>query len=218
MATIQDDRDSHGVHEARMIPGLTPLMYGFPKSIITKLRYCDFHQFTATSGALQKKAYAANGIYDPDITDAGHQPLFFDNFASIYNNYVVLGAKITITFIARTVDVSWVVGVLGDDTGTVSSTTQTLMETSNSIWKVHGTSHAGATQVFLTYEPVSDIGIDAKNDGNMNQTQVTSNPTQLFAFVAYAQPMDAATTATCDSTIEIEYTVKFNELKTQVQN
>lgn len=216
-APVAKKRKAHD-HEARMIPGLGPLMYGFPKSIITKLRYCDFHQYSSTSGSLSKKAFAANGLYDPDIDNVGHQPLFFDNYASIYNNYVVLGSKITVTFTSRTVDKSWTVGILGDDTGTTSSTSTTLMETSNSVWTIHGTSHAGPTQLFLTYEPLGDIGIDAIDDGDLNQTQVTQNPLQLWTFSTWAEPIDKSSTATCDATIEIEYTVKFNELKSQTQN
>lgn len=41
-----------------------------------------------TSGAGQY-VYSCNGMYDPDITGVGNQPLYFDQLASIYDHFVV---------------------------------------------------------------------------------------------------------------------------------
>ena len=34
----------------------------------------------------------------PNHTGVGHQPLYFDQLMTIYNHYIVIGAKITVKF------------------------------------------------------------------------------------------------------------------------
>jgi hypothetical protein len=68
------------------------------------------------------------------------------------------------------------------------------------------------------YEPLADIGIDAKDDGDMNQTTMGANPVQVWSYIVYVAPIDGASTSTLDLAVQIEYTVKFNELLSQSQN
>lgn len=105
-------------HDAQMIPGLGPREFGFPNSIITKLRYCDTTVLTGTSGIKAGVVFAANGLYDPDVTNAGHQPMFFDQFAAIYDQYVVLGSKITVTVTNTTTTIPLICVLNGDDDST----------------------------------------------------------------------------------------------------
>ena len=39
-----------------------------------------------------------NSLFDPDFTGTGHQPYYFDQFATIYQRYTVIGSKLTATF------------------------------------------------------------------------------------------------------------------------
>lgn len=34
--------------------------------------------------------FRANGIFDPDVTGTGHQPLYRDQVADLYTNYTVI--------------------------------------------------------------------------------------------------------------------------------
>lgn len=219
---IEDDREAkrQKSHEAHMMPGIRHqrLQWGFPKSLISTLRYCDTITMASTTGAIVKQVFCANGIYDPDTTGVGHQPMWRDNFANVYNNYVVLGSKITVHYTSRSTDKSWIVGIISDDGVTISSTLSTIMESNNSVWTVHGTSHAGPTKLSHVYEPLADIGIDAKDDGDMNQTTMGANPVQVWSYIVYVAPIDGASTSTLDLAVQIEYTVKFNELLSQSQN
>jgi hypothetical protein len=205
-------------HQAHLIPGVDgQTVFGFPKSIITKLRYCDNYSLTSTTGAVARQFMSANGIFDPDITGSGHQPMWRDNYAAIYNNYVVLGSKITVHFQSQTMDRSYVVGIVGDDDSSTSTTLSTLQEQNNSIWTVHGTAHAGPTILTHTYQPLEDIGIAVKDDGYMS-VPTGQNPTQQWYYCIFLAALPSSDTGVVNVTVEVEYTVKFQELISQVQN
>lgn len=59
-------------------------------------------ELTGTAGVLQVYYYSANGVYDPDVTGTGHQPVGFDQAMLFYEQYVVMRSTITVTFFANT--------------------------------------------------------------------------------------------------------------------
>lgn len=83
----------------RIVNAISPGGYGqlpIPNRMIVKMRYSDQNTLDATSTVASTYTYALNGLYDPDISGSGHQPMGFDQFASLYQNYKILGAKVTI--------------------------------------------------------------------------------------------------------------------------
>lgn len=207
-----------GSHEAQLIPGIDGTKrFGFPNSIITKLRYCMYTGLTCTSGARGLNVFCANGIFDPDTTGVGHQPLYRDEYAAIYNNYVVLGSKITVTYLPRTSNECVLVGIVGDDDSTISTTIETLMEQSNAISAGMGPPGAPVVTLVSTFESLRDVGIDAKDDGAV-LVSVGSNPGDTWKFGVWAAAANGTSTINVDIKVEIDYTVKFSQLKTPTQS
>jgi len=69
-----------------------------------KLLYCDNIALDAnaeTIGAqgVSRWAFNANGLYDPDQTSTGHQPMYFDNYMSVFEKYSVQFCVADITII-----------------------------------------------------------------------------------------------------------------------
>lgn len=200
--------------EARMIPGVDGIKtFGFPNSIITKLRYVDYMTLSSTSGSVAKNVFSANGIFDPDITNAGHQPMYFDEYKAIYNNYVVIGSKITVHFNNYSTQAGWHVGIIGDDDATTSTSASTLMEYNNSVWTVMGQRDSGHNIKVLTatFEPLENLGVDAKDDG-WTAINTGANPDNKYYYSVWCNTIDASS-ASITITAEIEYTVKFSELR-----
>lgn len=48
--------------------------------------------------------FSANSLYDPDTTGIGHQPMYFDNYSSVYWRYRVNYAKVTVTVLNHSVN------------------------------------------------------------------------------------------------------------------
>lgn len=75
---------------------------GFPKKILMTHKYTDVVTVTSTTGALGTYRFACNGMYDPNITGTGHQPMYFDQMSAIYNHWVVIGSRIRFTVTPQT--------------------------------------------------------------------------------------------------------------------
>ena len=204
-------------HEAQMIPGVDGhRIFGFPNSIITKLRYCDNFILTSTTGAIATNVFAANGIYDCDITGTGHQPMWRDNYAAIYDQYVVIGSKITVTFGSNSA-FPMLCGIIGDDDSSITSNVQNAQEQNNGISTLAPALGGPCSTLTQTFEPLEQFGVAAKDDG-ASATAQGSNPSELWCYAIWAATPDGATTGKVTAKIEIEYTVKFTELVTAVQS
>lgn len=217
-----DQEDAQGrhkkaKHEAHMIPGVDgKTIFGFPNSIITKLRYCDYLTLTSTSGAIARNQFAANGIFDPDLTSTGHQPLYRDIYNNIYDLYTVLGSKITVTFSCSTTGKNLICGVVGDD-DTSAPSISTSLEGNNSYSTLLGAVGSPTKTITAVYQPEEMIGYDAKADGYA-LTLFSANPSSLWVYNVWGAAADATSTVTFDVYVEIEYTVKCSKLFTQTQN
>lgn len=70
-----------------------------PYSVARKLLYSQYENSNAAAGALNEKYYAANGLFDPNVSGVGHQPRGFDQYMALYKKYVVISSKIKVTFV-----------------------------------------------------------------------------------------------------------------------
>lgn len=203
--------------EARMIPGLGKLEYGFPNTIITKLRYHDVYSYQSTTGGVNSWVLRANGIFDPDYSNTGHQPMYRDTYAGIYDYYVVLGSKIHVDFVSESATNGFCVGIVTSDTPTISTVLNTLAEQNNAVSTITGTVNDGKTSLFMTYSPMENIGMEAEDDLS-TLTTVGSDPSTVQYYGIWIATSDAVTTAKCTIKATIEYTVKFATLSKPAQN
>ncbi len=61
-----------------------------PQTLIRKLRYCDRLEIDpGASSALGEHFFSCVGLFDPDITGTGHQPMGFDQYMALYDHYQV---------------------------------------------------------------------------------------------------------------------------------
>ena len=72
----------------------------FPTNTTRRMTYSTNTSATNNNvTAITIHRYAMNGLFDPDITGVGHQPMGFDQLAEIYKGYRVISAKITAHFV-----------------------------------------------------------------------------------------------------------------------
>jgi hypothetical protein len=69
-----------------------------PDTFRTELTYSDLAALGPSTGEnLGTQVWSCGGLYDPDITGSGHQPLGFDQWMAFYNHYVVLSCRIEVS-------------------------------------------------------------------------------------------------------------------------
>jgi len=71
----------------------------FPKVLRNTVRYCDSFSIASVKPNVAPNyfAFVCNGLYDPNNTTAGHQPMYFDQLMAIYDHYCVIGSTITVS-------------------------------------------------------------------------------------------------------------------------
>ncbi len=197
----------------------TPAVFGFPDRLLTKLRYGAVYNMVSTVGSLGTWQFRWNSTFDPDFTNAGHQPLYRDTYAGIYDHYAVTRAKATIRFDNGNAAIPFVVGCLTDDDSTMSGSFNTLIEQS------HGqsatlTSLSGShsSQVFTaTWDCREVLNIDPFTDSTY-KTAVGSNPSEESYLDLWSIPFDGSSTATIQAYVVLEQEVLWTELTTPVQS
>lgn len=65
-----------------------------PSATYAKLNYSYTGQEMALATyTVNRVVYRLNGMFDPDLTGAGHQPYYYDQWSAMYQNYKVYGCK-----------------------------------------------------------------------------------------------------------------------------
>lgn len=188
---------------------------GFPDNIVTIIRYEDIYglSFNNSAPAVATRTFRMNSINDPDQTGAGHQPLYHDTYASIYQKYTVLGSKLRATFVPNTNPSGpWVIGVLTEGDASISATITTLLENSNAVSDMIPGPIGGPSKKMLTgtYSPERDLGTSADDD--TVGASFGSNPSLQWYGSIFAYDMSGSGTNYIEVKVEIEYCVRVRGL------
>lgn len=181
----------------------------------TQLRYAeiDLTLDPGTAGAAAQYVFSANGLYDPNITGTGHQPLGFDQMMAMYDHYVVIGSQIQCVFQntdgARAQNVS----IHLQDNATTSTDYRILLENGNCVYTTLGPATSGTDTKGLTLKCNPNKFLSRSkplSDPDLKGTD-SANPTEQCYFVVTAAPQDAYDTQQVFFQAVIQYTVVFIE-------
>lgn len=96
--------------------GLCP----FPPQLFNTVKYTANFNLVISTG-VGKYLFSCNGLFDPDFTGGGHQPLYFDQLAAIYDHYTVLSSRIKVKLgFTSTVTIPVISSVYIDDDTSVT--------------------------------------------------------------------------------------------------
>lgn len=191
---------------------------GFPTRIVSTVRYHEAGSLVSVVGSLVNSTYRWNSTFDPDLSGGGHQPLYRDTYATVYDHYAVVSAKAYITFVNPTTS-PVLVGVVNDDDGTASTTLDTICEQSTSQYQLLGpVSSSKSTCSFIpTWNAKNALGIDPFTS-EQYKTAIGSNPAEDSILAVFAADISGAASTTIYYDIIIEMTVLWTELSTPVQS
>lgn len=203
------------VARKRAVKNLSMVTFGLglPKKCLVTHKYTQNFQIQSTLGVLGTTQFTCNGMFDPDITGSGHQPMYFDQFSALYDHYTVIGSKMKITFAnTSTGNASGRFVIMQQDDSTIaSSAVDAVSENSLGSWKMLAAGDNNVHTIFKKWSAKKTFGGSVLGNDNLQGT-VAANPVELSVYtLGYA--VGTAVTQSIDVVVEIDYIAIWDELK-----
>lgn len=192
---------------------------GMPLQRRAYLRYSTGISLTTTLGALATHTFRANGIYDPDQSGIGVQPMGRDEWAALFNHSCVVKCKITVknVFTDSSNPKSW--GVYLSDDVSIPYTS----------WTGFSEAKRGSVKFTGGYDRVINSGVatyDAKKFYNLKDIKdnvdrvgaaTGANPGEEAYFNIWFATLNAVT-ETQRFVVTMDFVVDFSEPKDMPQS
>lgn len=169
----------------------------------------------SVGGLLAYNIFSANGLFDPDITGTGHQPMGFDELGSMYDHAVVIGSKIRVTFTNRDATYAQICGIDVRD-GTVGEVdSRVVVESGTCNYVTLGKSGSSRDTATMTYSVNPNKFLSRSNPLSDPQLKnsIISNPTEQCYFHVFAGPLESVDAGIVDINVLIEYNAIWFEPK-----
>lgn len=192
------------------IPGV-----GFPHSMLAKLRYCDNYTLSITTGSVAKQFMRLNSIFDPDYTGTGHQPLYRDTFAAIYDQYAVVSCEVEVKVCNLSTTAVLETGIVLEDDTSSSGDSRVLKEQATGSYTIlPPLAGSLSTHTFrYRWDCKKTLHIDPFSSETY-KTQVGTNPTEEADLCIWASVTDGISSTVPVLTVTMLYEVLFTELQT----
>lgn len=188
---------------------------GFADSLYVKLNYVDNLNLTDNVPRLQY-TFRGNSLFDPDYTGTGHQPMYFDQYAAIYNVYRVTGCSITVDCInAQGLSGCYFVCFPNTEIGTLTSVSLALEQSkarSAHILPIAGGGPAFTYKQYCSTREACGLIKGELNDDSLSAT-VGNNPTQVWYWNLFWNTTDNASDCTVNAIVKLTYYVQFSDKK-----
>lgn len=179
------------------------LNYFTPSAVIT----------SGASGLAGAYVFSANGMFDPDITGTGGQPMSFDQAMAFFNHYTVHKCRARVTFMNDSATLRPTVGLFISGSSTVTTSVETLIENGDGAFEI--LQFAGAAGGSASFESTIDVGRfqavkDVMDDPNMRGDS-SSNPTEQAYFHLIVYNAGTAATVQVEAQVLLTYDATFHE-------
>lgn len=190
------------------------IKFPVPEKMRSVLHYSEQINLTVPVAASTFYTFAANGMFDPNITGVGHQPAGFDQLMLLYNKFCVEKATIQVTFSQESaLQYSTLVGILCSSDSPSSTDFRRYTETPMCNYKVIKALQANNEIVKNTFNGNNFFNKSYQADTDKNGTD-TSNPAELVYFELFLQPANPGNTAgSTQCQVQIRYEAMFSDPK-----
>lgn len=189
------------------------IQHTFPRMMKFTHRYTDMLVLTGVAGATGSYTFSANGLYDPNITGTGRQPLCFDQMSALYDHYCVIGSKINIRVCATsTLIPAQYFGVyINDDTGTTPGSAAGYIANGRA-FRLLPPGGVNTTSMKASWSAKKVFGKSALANVDLQGTAAT-NPTEQSYYTLFVGTVDQSSNASVSVIVDIEYIAIWKETK-----
>lgn len=162
-------------------------------------------------GVPASHVFSLNGLYDPNITGVGHQPLGFDQLMPMYDHYCVIGAKVRFT--ASNLDPVTPQNLIMQvkDTSVVSTATSNIIENGMCRFAVLGPLTSNSTKTLSLSVGMNKFFGKNVLDEDAYRGSVITNPNEQCFLHLQVDPLAGVDTQPIRGTLLIEYIALLRE-------
>jgi len=186
---------------------------GFPDKVSVKLRYVERLDITTAGGVpYYNHIFRANSLYDPDYTGTGHQPLYFDQYAAIYDRYKVRGCKLVMVINNASGVNAMDVSAVHSTTTTPFTTTAKMVEQTDSLLTKFCPISQQYPVVLKYYVDCSEgFGITkaAYNNDSVYSAQIGTNPASVLYLHTHFESLNYTSSIAANVLVRLEFYVDF---------
>lgn len=184
----------------------------FSNTMVAKHNYYNYN-LSVNPGLISAASFlfSANGLYDPNITGTGHQPMGFDQLSAVYDHYMVIGSKITVTFVTGGTQ-NCLCGIRISDTNAFSNDPETIVENGSCVWTLVPGTGSGENMKTLSYAVNPSKYLGSKDKSEL-KGDASSNPVEQCFFQCFAFSNSASDPAALTLNVFLEYTAIWTEPK-----
>lgn len=187
---------------------------------VAHLRYVDTITIDAGTAAIASHVFRTNGIFDPDFTSTGHQPLMRDEWAVAYDQYRVLSSKIKVTPVLSGTSnlIPSLYGVYRDPDTTLTYTKGTSIIEDQRNKGTWGVTNLNATSVgkmdskTATFIAKRDLGKDAAEFSNAQAADPVA-PVATSFFQVWSASIGGNNPGVFTAIVQIDYIVEYTDPK-----
>lgn len=177
------------------------------------LQYYSYANVTSGASAANAYVFSANGIFDPDITGTGGQPMGFDQMMTFYNHYTVVRSRIRVVVQTNSINLRVSAALSVSGASTVTTSVERLLESGNVTFQVleYAGAMGGCCTLTRAVNAAKFQGIDdVMDDPNMRGDSASNPAEQLYYHISVWNPA-SATAVSADLQAFIEYDCIFHE-------
>jgi hypothetical protein len=210
---------------ARRANGLNPYSapmanpFPFPLRTTVEEVYSDQFSITSTSGIYQQNQFRMNSTFDPDYTNAGHQPYGRDILASVYAKYRVTHFKAEATALCITAgNAAQISSAPSTSPGLISLTYQAAELPYGKISMINNGGPAVTLRTpWISLPDWMGQSLSEYLGDDSNESVVGSNPTTTTMYTI-GQESPNGTTTVCQWAVKLTYRVTYFNAYTQSQS
>jgi len=186
-----------------------------PKQLMNTLTYCENINRSVVSGISANYQFSCNGLFDPNITGTGRQPMYFDQLSALYNHYTVLRSRISVTWsVINTLanggsPINCTLYVDDDTDSGTSNAADSAAERPSAKTGVFVPAAQGTKTLWSSWDAAQTFGPSPQGNSQLIGTSA-SNPTEqsYFTIVSF---FPAGDTITMALRVKIDYDVVWDE-------
>lgn len=181
-----------------------------------RLRYCEYAPLDpGAAGIASAYVWRANGIYDPNYTGAGGQPLGRDELDVLYSKYCVVSSRCRAMFTPRTAasDPPAQVGIaLSSSAGLTTTSISTILTQQRTSWAQLPYDKSQTRICTQNFNARSFFNVkDIKDNTSRIGAAMSTNPTDQAFFVVFAGCEGGSDTGAIDVLVVIDYVIYVSE-------